>query len=123
VSLVTDTLHFERVRNAMVSVTFVGETAIARLNEKYLGHSGPTDVISFSFERSGSSSPVVGDIYVCPRVAAGNAKRLRIPLKRELARLVVHGSLHLAGLDHPEGARRTQSPMWQKQERIIDRHR
>lgn len=115
------TLESERVRAALVSVTFLGSVAMAKLNSWYLGHSGPTDVIAFSFKRRSARSPVVGDIYVCPRVAAANAKRLRISLREELSRLVVHGSLHLAGLDHPDDETRTDSPMWRKQEHIIGR--
>jgi probable rRNA maturation factor len=41
--------------------------------------------------------------------------------QEELLRLVVHGTLHTLGYDHPEGATRTTSPMWRKQERILAR--
>jgi probable rRNA maturation factor len=122
-ALVEMTLQSERVGEALVSVTFLGTDAMAKLNSWYLGHSGPTDVIAFSFKRQSRRSPVVGDIYICPRVAAANARRLRISLREELSRLVVHGSLHLAGLDHPDDDTRTHSPMWRKQERIVGRHR
>jgi probable rRNA maturation factor len=119
------TLESEGVRDALVSVTFIGSVAMAKLNSRYLEHSGPTDVITFSFQRRSRRSrrsPVVGDIYVCPRVAAVNARRLSISLREELSRLVVHGSLHLAGLDHSDDETRTDSPMWRKQERIVGSH-
>jgi len=54
-------------------------------------------------------------------VARENATRLGVPLRRELARLVVHGTLHVLGHDHPEGERREQSAMWQRQERYLRR--
>jgi probable rRNA maturation factor len=107
----------------MVSVTFLGTRAMAKLNAQYLGHSGATDVITFSFRRESSGSPLIGDIYVCPVVAATNARSLGVSLRDELSRLVVHGSLHLAGLEHPDGETRASSPMWRKQERIIARSR
>ena len=102
-----------------MSVAFVGTATIARLNRDYLGRSGPTDVIAFGLERAGASTPVIGDIYICPKIAKRNARRLRVPVRREVARLVVHGTLHVLGLDHPEDDGRDTSPMWRKQERIL----
>ena len=119
--LVEATLRSERISNAMISVAFVGRAAMARMNEKYLKHSGATDVISFGMGREGRGMPAVGDIYICPDVARENAKRNRIAISQELARLVVHGTLHVAGHDHPDDDTRTTSPMWKKQERILAR--
>ena len=103
----------------MISVTFVGRTAIAQMNAKYLRHAGPTDVISFGMAREARGMPAVGDIYICPDVARQNARRNRIPVREELSRLVVHGTLHVAGHDHPDDERLTTSRMWKKQERIL----
>lgn len=121
--LVELTMSAEKVKDAMVSISFVGTRAVARLNRDYLDHAGPTDVISFGMKRDNSTSAVVGDIYICPEVAARNAKRLKISLRQELERLVVHGCLHVVGHDHPEGESRTSSPMWRKQETILARAR
>jgi probable rRNA maturation factor len=63
--------------------------------------------------------PAIGDIYICPDVARVNAKRNRVPVSEELARLVVHGTLHVAGHDHPDDESRTKSSMWKRQERIL----
>jgi probable rRNA maturation factor len=117
--LVERTLRFEKIKNAMVSVAFVGRGAIAAINWKYLRHKGATDVISFGMGRDAPGMPAVGDIYICPDVARQNARRNNVPLRQELARLVVHGALHVAGHDHPTDDTRTQSPMWKKQERIL----
>ncbi len=105
----------------MLSITFVGRAAISELNRRYLGHHGPTDVISFGLGRQGRRGPVVGDIYICPEIALSNAKRQDVSSQEELLRLVVHGTLHTLGYDHPEGATRTNSAMWRKQERILAR--
>jgi len=115
------TLRTERVKDAMLSITFVGRAAISELNRCYLGHRGPTDVIAFGLERSGKRGAVVGDIYICPQVARDNAKRQGVPVGEEVLRLVVHGILHVLGHDHPTGASRTASPMWRRQERILAR--
>lgn len=117
--LVEATLKKERIGNAMISIAFVGESAIEKLNRKYLGHTGPTDVISFGMGRDAPGLPAIGDIYICPDVARRNAKRLGISEREEIARLVVHGALHVAGHEHPEGESRTRSKMWLRQESIL----
>jgi probable rRNA maturation factor len=114
-------LTAEGVRDAMLSITFVGRAAMSELNRRYLGHRGPTDVISFGLGRHGHKGPVVGDIYICPEIARANAKRQGVSSQEELLRLVVHGTLHALGYDHPEGATRTDSGMWRRQEKILAR--
>lgn len=115
------TLRAERVKDAMLSITFVGLATISTMNRRYLGHHGPTDVISFGLGRMGKRGAVVGDIYICAEVARDNAKRQGVPAGEELLRLVVHGTLHVLGHDHPDGSKRTASLMWRKQERILAR--
>jgi len=63
--------------------------------------------------------PVVGDVYIAPDVARANAVRFGRGVREELARLVVHGTLHVLGHEHPDGTDRTTSPMWQRQERLM----
>jgi probable rRNA maturation factor len=117
--LVEATLRGERIGDAMISVTFLGRTAISSMNEKYLRHSGPTDVISFGMRREAGGVPAIGDIYICPEVARKNARANDVSPAEELARLVIHGTLHVAGHEHPHGETRTQSKMWKRQERIL----
>jgi probable rRNA maturation factor len=104
-----------------VSLLFVDEAAIAALNERFLGKEGPTDVLSFPIEdeveRSGRSPDeggtgpgsieadtgrllLLGDVVICPAVAARNAVAHEVGMDDELALLVVHGILHLLGMDH-----------------------
>ena len=103
-----------------VSLLFVDEEAIAALNSQFLGKTGPTDVLSFPIEdepgptgRSpdfGGSGPgaspeqgalmLLGDVVICPAVAARNAVEHEVSFEDEVALLVVHGLLHLTGLDH-----------------------
>lgn len=117
--LVEATLASERIRDAMISVAFVGRAAITRMNRKFLRHEGPTDVLSFGMGRETPTMPAIGDIYICPEVAARNARRLGVRVSEEISRLVVHGTLHVAGHDHPDDESLTSSPMWKKQERIL----
>ena len=111
-------LRAEGIRNALLSITFLDARAMARLNQRHLRHRGPTDVISFAFDRAARSA-VVGDVYICPEVARQNALSAGIGVREEIARLVVHGTLHVLGYDHPEGEERTRSPMWRRQERLL----
>ena len=114
-------LRAERVAHALLSITLVDKRAMARLNQRHLGHRGPTDVISFGFRRAMNADPVVGDIYIAPEVARENAREAKVPVREEIARLVVHGALHVLGYDHPESAERENSAMWRRQERIVRR--
>lgn len=114
-------LASEGVREAMVSITFLGTRAMAALNRKHLGHRGATDVISFGFSESTRQGPVIGDIYIAPEVARANARRHDAGVREELARLVVHGVLHVLGYDHADDESRSTSLMWRRQERILAR--
>lgn len=117
-------LDSERVApDVHVALVFVDEEAMAQLNERFLGQPGPTDVLAFPIDDDvpesgrapdrggkgpGSASeptepPVLlGDVYVCPSVAANQAAERSIALDDELALLVVHGLLHLLDYDHSE---------------------
>ena len=108
------------VRQAMLSITFVTPRSIARLNRLHLGHSGPTDVITFELAAPVDRS-VLGDIYICPAVARKNAVAMGVGVREELARLVVHGILHACGWEHPEDESRTASRMWRRQEQMLRR--
>ena len=114
-------LRAERVRHALVSITFLDKRAMARLNKSHLGHAGATDVISFGFTRAAEADPVVGDIYICADVAREHARERHVGIREELARLVIHGVLHILGHDHPTDDDRETSPMWKRQERLVGR--
>jgi probable rRNA maturation factor len=106
-----------------VSLLFVDEGAIADLNARFLGKDGPTDVLAFPIDEepaesgrspdSGGSGPgfsaepeevptLLGDVVICPAVAYRNAPEHAGTYEDEIALLVVHGLLHLIGLDHED---------------------
>ena len=66
-------------------------------------------------------APVVGDIYICADIVRKNAERFAVGIREELARVIVHGTLHTLGYEHPDGDERTGSDMWRKQEEILAR--
>ena len=106
-----------RPRLTALGVTFLTRPAIRQLNREWLGHDWPTDVVSFPLEAPDGSR--TGDVYICPAVARHEARVHGLAAREELVRLVVHGTLHVLGHDHPESEGRTTSPMWRLQERLV----
>lgn len=90
-----------------VQLNFVDVPTICALHTEYFGDAGATDVITFPLAGPG----FIGDIYVCYDVALDQARRYRIQLDHELARLALHGILHLLGFDdlYPGGRRRMRT--------------
>ncbi len=118
-ALVQLTLAAERVHDAVISVTFLGTRAMAAMNRERLGHTGPTDIITFELTRHAANAPVTGDLYICPDIARANARVWKVPMRQEVARLVIHGTLHAIGQEHPDGDARLASPMWRAQEKYL----
>lgn len=111
-------LRHERVRDAELSITLLDDSEIAAMNREFLSHESVTDVISFALYEE--SEDPVGDIYIGFEQAERQAAANGIDTTAELARLAVHGTLHVLGHDHPEAAaERTRSPMWKLQESIL----
>ncbi len=112
----------ERVSDALISVAFIRNSRMARMNREFLGHRGVTDVITFELGGARFESQqraVIGDIYIAPEVARENAREQGIGVRTELVRLIVHGTLHVLGYTHDEGAGRMDGEMWRRQEAIV----
>jgi probable rRNA maturation factor len=86
-----------------VAVLLCGDQRISALNGRYRGTSSATDVLSFPREEHACADPVAGDIAVSLETLRRNAVRLGLTEDEELKRLLVHGILHLAGMDHGRG--------------------
>ncbi len=95
-------LKLESVSAATISVVLVDNREITRLNEEYLSHSGPTDVIAFRYEEEA----LQGDVFVSYEQAGRQAAIYTVSLNNELARLMIHGLLHLIGHEDDTPARR-----------------
>jgi probable rRNA maturation factor len=128
-----------------VSLLFVDETAMAELNLRFLDKEGPTDVLAFPIDEedaleagpAGPRSPdslgpgpvdelqlsdlprLLGDIVVCPSVARRNAPGHAGTYDDEMALLIVHGVLHLLGMDHEDPQEAAQ--MEQREQDMLDR--
>jgi probable rRNA maturation factor len=113
IDLATATLEAEGVPTVELSISLVGAEEMADLHLRYLGEPGPTDVLSFPQDEevpAEGGSRILGDVVICPAVAA----RRNPDLGSELRLLLVHGILHLLGYDHEEEEERRA--MWDRQE-------
>ena len=104
VALAQHVLVDRRVPGDMeLSVLLVDESTMTGLNRAHMDGDGPTDVLAFPIDEPGETPPgppaILGDVVVCPAVAA---RQTDDPLQRELQVLTVHGILHLLGMDHAD---------------------
>ena len=94
-------------RAGELTLTFVDRAEMTALNGEHMDQDGATDVLSFPLDAADDTGDVpgpvlLGDVVVCPAVAAENAPTHAGSLDDELALLVVHGVLHVLGHDHAE---------------------
>lgn len=105
-----------------LSILFVDEEAMTQLHVQWMDEPGPTDVLSFPMDelrpgREDEQTPegLLGDIVVCPTVAAAQAATSGHSAVEEMLLLVTHGMLHLLGFDHAEeDERRTMFDLQRK---------
>ncbi len=103
---------------AEASLTLVDAHAIAALKRAHLdGDGSPTDVLSFPVDGTDPDAELIGDVVLCPSVAAAQASGHAGTIEDELALLVVHGGLHLAGWDHETTLDR--AAMWDRERHLM----
>jgi probable rRNA maturation factor len=120
---------------AELSVLLVDEKAMAALHKDWMNEPGPTDVLAFPMDelrpphlggvnvgRAGAEVPgpdpsLLGDVVLCPQVAAAQARGAGHSTQDELELLAVHGILHLLGYDHAEPEERAD--MFGLQDRLL----
>jgi probable rRNA maturation factor len=119
---------------AELSVLLVDEPAMTELHVRWMGEEGPTDVLSFPMDELRPPQPggthgereqsdpsgipgLLGDVVICPQVAAAQARRARHGVGDEIDLLCTHGILHLLGYDHADPAEHTA--MFSLQDRLL----
>ena len=119
---------------AELSLLLVDEPAMTELHVRWMGEQGPTDVLAFPMDElrppqpggahvePGGSEPsgipgLLGDVVICPQVAAAQARRARHDVDDEIDLLCTHGILHLLGYDH--GDAREHAAMFGLQDRLL----
>lgn len=106
-------LGTNRGEDTELSVVFLGPRRMQELNRTFLDHDWVTDVIAFNLDGEGLNwpQPTAGEVIVCPKMAVENGVRFGTTPVREIVLYMVHGLLHLAGMDDStdEGRRRMDS--------------
>lgn len=100
-----------------VGIHFISATRMAVMNERHLGHEGPTDVITFDYGEERETGAFAGELFICPEVAESQALEFGSAPAEELIRYVVHGLLHLAGFDDLEDVDR--ATMKREEDRLV----
>ncbi len=113
------TLAGERAPDGELSLQLIGDRTMRRINREYRGIDKTTDVLSFSYLDDPHSGGVLGEIFVSPVVAGRQAAEARCTLGEEIARLSVHGTLHVLGWDHDTAP--TRRRMLRRQETYVKR--
>jgi probable rRNA maturation factor len=123
---------------AELSLLLVDEGAMTELHIRWMGEEGPTDVLAFPMDElrppqpggahaepgepdSGTDTPgipgLLGDVVICPQIAAGQARRASHRVADEIDLLATHGILHLLGYDHADA--REHAAMFGLQDRLL----
>ena len=94
-----------------VGVVFVGKVRMSRINKKYRHKNKTADVLSFGvdgrFISSGKEKHFLGEILVCPSAVMHQSKKMNVSFTKELAHVLVHGTLHLVGWRHKKSGKST----------------
>jgi len=102
-----------------VSVTFVDDSYIRELNNKYLKRDGPTDVLAFPIDDQESpqngTDKILGDVYISLDRAKEQSIEYQVPFHQEVSRLMLHGLFHLLGYTHEE-----MSPLIERYLKVTD---
>lgn len=105
-------------QGAEAGIRLVDPARMEELNAAHMGVDGPTDVLSFPIDGVGEGPGwLVGDVVVCPEVAAAQAADHAGEAADELRLLVVHGGLHLCGWDHATPLERDR--MWRRESELM----
>ncbi len=97
----------EKKLDKNLSIALIGSERMRELNKKYRGKNLATDVLSFQYGDS-------GEVAICLPQVKKNARRFKFTFKKELARVLIRGILHLLGYNH-EGSKKTAKEMKKKQ--------
>jgi probable rRNA maturation factor len=102
-AVVRAVLDGEGVKDAEISLAFVDNATIHRLNKRFLDHDEPTDVLSFPLSEP-NAKKLQGELVVGAEVALAQASERGHAVKAELTLYVIHGLLHLCGHDDRDEA-------------------
>lgn len=98
VEILTHVLQSEGIKSGDISIIFGNKKLLQDLKNKFFNIDQTTDVIAFRLNKYEEKN-IEGEIYICLSVAKENAEYFDEPYEKEIARLIIHGGLHLIGYD------------------------
>jgi len=103
-TIITELFAELKITEVELGVNLVGAREMGLVNETFLQHQGPTDVITFDHAdkrkaESGKQNTIHGELFICVDVALTQAKEFKTSWQAEVVRYIVHGVLHLLGYD------------------------
>ena len=125
-NFVSEVLKDLKHKNWDVSLFFCGDDFIQSLNKRYRDIDSPTDVLSFEqgdeyFDEMDEKRFMAGDIVISIDSLLFNAKEFNVEINDELKRLIVHGVLHLSGMDHSDNS--PEQKMLKFQEELLSKYK
>jgi probable rRNA maturation factor len=118
--LLLSALAGERAPTGTLHVQLVSDDVMRRVNADFRGKDETTDVLSFAYWNEPHAGELLGEVLVSPVVARRQAREEGRPLDEEIARLALHGLLHVLGYDHETA--RERKHMLSLQEEYIAKH-
>ncbi|UTC74073.1 rRNA maturation RNase YbeY [Treponema sp. OMZ 792] len=108
-NFISEVLNGLNLKNWDISLLFCDDAFIRNLNKQYRDIDSPTDVLSFEqgdeyFDEDGETRFMAGDIVISLDSLRFNAEEFKVDINEELKRLIVHGILHLKGMDHSDNS-------------------
>lgn len=108
-NFISEVLNELNLKNWDISLLFCDDAFIQNLNKQYRDIDSPTDVLSFEqgdeyFDDAGETRFMAGDIVISFDSLRFNAEEFNVEINEELKRLIVHGILHLNGMDHSDNS-------------------
>ena len=108
-NFISEVLNDLNLKNWDISLLFCNDAFIQNLNKQYRDIDSPTDVLSFEqgdeyFDEAGETRFMAGDIVISLDSLRSNAEEFNVDINEELKRLIVHGILHLNGMDHSDNS-------------------
>ena len=108
-NFISEVLKDLNLKNWDISLLFCDDAFIQNLNKQYRDIDSPTDVLSFEqgdeyFDEAGETRFMAGDIVISLDSLRFNAEEFNVDINEELKRLIVHGILHLNGMDHSDNS-------------------
>lgn len=113
--------HLKLTDDLIFDISIINDKQIQKINHQYRQKNQPTDVISFAFKDAKQSiaNNLLGEIFISWDTTQKQAKQYQMTWKQELARLIVHGILHLLQYDHINN--KQAKLMFQLQEAILQK--